>query len=175
MDHIKVPSNPAHPHPKVAFLVHEYQGGPFQGYPERCGIPSRGYHETFWNDVPSESAAPVLQSWLFFGLLEEVLEDKVRIEDFTYEENGEKYLTTRRLPGRIEKWVQAVSTTDPDIKLARYKILRECQDIAQQTLLKVPESRQSLYFLHQISFLNCGINFHVTIASSSSLLKCSRA
>lgn len=144
MDHIRLPSDPAFPPLKVAFLGHEYWGGPFLEYPQRCKITSDDIYGTSGTNTSPDHVASFLQSWIFFGLLEEVLESKIAIENFTYEEEGKKYLTTARLPEIVENWVERCWTTSAGEKLTHYKVCEECLEKAAFTLQKLSAENEPL-------------------------------
>ncbi|KAL8788678.1 MAG: hypothetical protein Q9195_007179 [Heterodermia aff. obscurata] len=108
--------------PAIPYLGQErYDGGPFLDYPHRLGLPSLKDTGQFHRDATLSLAnkqyiaakapaelEPFFQNWLFFGLLNEVLGDSYRHEDFVttiLDDEGEKIIiTTEKLLSRLEEW-----------------------------------------------------------------------
>ena len=101
---------------------YEYDHGPFLEYPER-----RGWDFSLWrqhnffatsldlqawlkaNQKSVSSLPGFLQSWLFFGLLENALQSPVQVQDFTRRDSvGRLLLTTAALETHLHRWNDAV-------------------------------------------------------------------
>lgn len=140
MDHLCLPLRPALVPIKVPFICTEaYDGGPFLAYPERNGWqiaitnPGKIVVEVSKSgeQTPIEDAQAFLQTWLYFGLLHEVLGSSVRLEDFVRTcPNGEKVLSTIKLGPLVEEWsVQLISpesVADIDALNARLTSVYAC-------------------------------------------------
>ena len=72
MDHLLIPSNPEHDRIEVPLRVRDAYNGPFQSFATRHGWDMS---QLVSRDLSNDQIAAVkclLQTWLFFGLLEEV-------------------------------------------------------------------------------------------------------
>ena len=137
--------------PAIPYLCQErYDGGPFLDYPNRSGLPDIN---TSGNDRLTahlssvsrrflETALPAaleafLQNWLFFGLLNEVLGDLYRHEDFittsSDSENEKIIVTTANLITRLEDW-EARITQDKDSSMAVYEHIAKCLHLTHACL-----------------------------------------
>ena len=137
--------------PAIPYLCQDrYDGGPFQDYPHRSGLPDlniEGYFrvnpslslakQRFLAAVPRAELEPFLQNWLFFGLLNEVLGDLYRHEDFVDTfldgETEKTIVTTADLVSRLEEW-EAKIMQDKDSLMAVYEHIAECLTLAHACL-----------------------------------------
>src|ERR1700722_2034522 len=113
----------------VEYIVedeYDYEG--FFGYPVRQGwnrekLLRSGDFEG--KDVRKFES--FLQSWLFFGLLAEVLDVRVDAADFTYSPDGRsKLITTAKLPKFLEEWAEremAAQTQDRNPRMVRVELV----------------------------------------------------
>jgi ankyrin repeat protein len=93
----------------------EYDNKGFSGFPERMGWKHYESNNAL-HLVPADSVekspeehASVLQAWLFFGMLTEVLGIsgvEVKAEDFIREKGGRLLITTARLPAYLSQWAE---------------------------------------------------------------------
>lgn len=120
MDHIPRPSSRNYQgqihHPSTKLIANFHQGYPsilrFEDYPQKRGFSVIDLEFGKFLPKDAEGAAAVLQCWLFFGLLEELFQEPVAVEDFLAEDKGddlELFLSTRRLGEYIERWESKVS------------------------------------------------------------------
>ena len=137
--------------PEIPYLCQDkYDGGPFLDYPHRSGLPDLKIEwtlrinpslsidkERFLTAVPRAELEPFLQNWLFFGLLNEVLGDLYRHEDFvTTLLDGEiekTIVTTADLLSRLEEW-EANITRDKVSLMAVYEHIAKCLTLAHACL-----------------------------------------
>jgi hypothetical protein len=112
MDHVPYPPNPAVPLTKVPYICSdfdEYDGLGFIDYPVRRGWSS-AIGSTDWMDCTGIVAARRAQSWLCFGLLQEILGKGYEQAEFLlYDAEVACYwVNTSKLPDLVLKWSQAV-------------------------------------------------------------------
>jgi hypothetical protein len=107
MDHLILPENPIHGPVQVLLLSTEnYDGGSWDGYPDRQGwVPRTVGH---WQEIfqrPSTKFLAFLQRWLYFGVVESVLQEKIHISDFIQRggDSDSSILTTERLPALVQR------------------------------------------------------------------------
>jgi len=102
----------------VPYLVQApYCGDDYHSFPERegwalgeDGLWSRiGAAEVAGGPNDQSSLEAFLQSWLFFGLLTEVV-GSITIEDFMYQSShGDWYVTTEKLPQYLSSWAAPIT------------------------------------------------------------------
>lgn len=119
MDHLPYPKNPAWSLIEIPYLcaeLDEYDGLGFVDYPVRQGwaqIVKSGQ----WMDCPWEVAARRAQSWLYFGLLREILGADYNRDMFIRPNNtagGYNYLlNTKELPVLLSRWSRSVRKALP--------------------------------------------------------------
>jgi hypothetical protein len=81
----------------------EYDGLDFAGYPGRKRWDVDRLLKGDFQGFPPTSVAAFLQTWLYFGLMHEILNVKVRTADFIrIGYSGERWLTTEKLPGYLQ-------------------------------------------------------------------------
>lgn len=99
MDHILKPSNAIHDHIEVPYLADLYDGGPFATFLERRCL-DRDLLLRMWQDGSmDEFLLGLLQQWLFFGVLTEVLFLTPTISAFKRRnDDGRDVVYTRELP-----------------------------------------------------------------------------
>ena len=150
--------------PAIPYLCQDkYDEGPFLEYPHRSGLPDLKIEGTlginpflsiskrhFLAAVPRSELEPFLQNWLFFGLLNEVLGDLYRHEDFitTVLDGGTEktIVTTADLLSRLEEW-EATITQDKDSLVTVYEHIAKCLNLAHACLaIKYPDFDNDLKF-----------------------------
>ena len=63
---------------------------------------------------PTANIAAFLQTWLFFGLMHEILAVEIRTGDFIrIDISGKKWLTTKKLPNYLQHSDDRLRTTNP--------------------------------------------------------------
>ena len=128
MDHLPIPDDVI-PNPKaiVSYVcLKDYDGGPFLTYPTREGVthalPPDGnipggspyrQHERIY-PTPKQEQEDFLQRWLFFGLLNEILDHRWRPDILihpTEDNDGEtKVVSTLGLVETLDRWVADIQT-----------------------------------------------------------------
>ena len=150
--------------PAIPYLCQDkYDEGPFLEYPHRSGLPDLRIQGTlginpflniskqrFLAAVPRCELEPFLQNWLFFGLLNEVLGDLYRHEDFitTVLDGGTEktIVTTADLLSRLEEW-EAKITQDKDSLVTVYEHIAKCLNLAHACLtIEYPDFDNDLKF-----------------------------
>ena len=111
MEHLPLPHNSSFCPIRVPYIACPlYDGGSWQDFPQRHGwhvIPLQG--DTLFllhgKRRPIEETAGLLQSWLFFGLLQTILGDLYDAKDFVCErEEGIEVISTERLESLLQQW-----------------------------------------------------------------------
>lgn len=122
MEHLPLPNDPVNfGNEKIIFLCkEEYDGGSFLTYPIRKNksykipgdvsqIDTQSLHQ-----VPLEEVEAFFQTWLFLGLLQEVLRDLYKSEDFVAHTEvnllAVRVLSTSKLLGLIDSWISTTSS-----------------------------------------------------------------
>ena len=141
MDHLALPQDPILPLTKVPYLCTEHYDVtiPFLEYPGRKGKPwlvVEVGQVTFerQDDVSPTSMSELerfLQSWLFFGLLAEILGDIYDHDTFVTEslDTKEQILTTKDLQPLIEKRIAWIATLDKAVQKQLFEHAGKCIDI----------------------------------------------
>lgn len=126
MDHIPCPESDLWQHVRVPFLCQEnYDGLAFSDYPLRKGWQDTNSSAINFAQRSQEEQSAFLQTWLFFGMLVEVLGVSVAMEDFV--QNNQ--VTTRRLSKYTLQWYERLLYMSEDCR-------QECHRRAQQCLIK---------------------------------------
>src|SRR5271156_4282087 len=87
----------------------EYDGLDFAGYPSRKGYDVDRLLKSDFQGSSPRSVAAFLQTWLFFGLMHEILNVEIRTADFVrIDGSGERWLTTKKLPGYLQIFRQKI-------------------------------------------------------------------
>jgi hypothetical protein len=133
----------------------EYDGGPFLEYPQRSRVlPILSVGNTLPGNISylqrqqiqsiaKQEIEPILQTWIFFGLIQEVLGGICRPSDFiTVSDQGDEHrrvLTTASLVAILDLWVTQVQskTISP---LPTYDHIAKCLSLAFAVLTALPES-----------------------------------
>lgn len=140
MDHLALPRDPILPLTEVPYLCTEHYDVtiPFLEYAGRKGKPWMvvevgqvmfELHETVSPTSKSELAC-FLQTWLFFGLLAEILGDLYDHDTFVTKssDTGERILTTKDLQALIEKRIARVATLEKDVQKQIFEHAGKCID-----------------------------------------------
>ncbi len=150
MEHLPSPLHSLHSdQTKVPYVCNKsYDGGSFLTYPVREGkayiLPAasslrgqlslRQYEEL--HPTPKEELESFFQTWLFFGLVHEILGDLCSPQDFirASQEVPDKVMSTSNLISIIETWISKVINGDI---VATYDHLAECLRVTFAALLAV--------------------------------------
>ena len=155
MEHLPISKEPFRfthePIPYVCRVI--YDNGDFLTYPMRiealpalsAGGTSPGFlsdrYSRFLRSMSKQEIEPILQTWLFFGLLHEILGNLYRHEDFirdTEDADGHrKVLNTSTLVGLLDQWV--VQIQSKTIERPSYDHIAECLRLCWGVLYAVPE------------------------------------
>ena len=142
MDHLALPQDPILPLTEVPYLCTEHYDVtiPFLDYPSRKGKPwlvvqvGQVMFELLGNDSPASKSELecFLQTWLFFGLLAEVLGDLYDHEVFVTESSDtrERVLSTKDLQSLIEKRITWIATLEKSVQKQIYEHAGKCIDTA---------------------------------------------
>ncbi|KAL8798065.1 MAG: hypothetical protein Q9182_006989 [Xanthomendoza sp. 2 TL-2023] len=153
MEHLLLPRDVADHGPSLVPYAcrEEYDGGPFLTYPTRLGPSNTFALETqldydIIGRVPQASCAELesfVQTWIFFGLLTEVLGDFFVPSQYVtaasavdLDESHEQVLNTRELVPAVKKWMQQVqkSADTKEEKRSQYEHIATCLQLAFTTL-----------------------------------------
>ena len=148
MEHLLRPTSvPLPPPANIPYICqNEYDGGPFLTYPDRIGksyaVPNPGFKPAYlpyWqheqhNPTPKQELESFFQTWLFFGLVNEVLGEVCSQNDFIRvinDEKSSKDITTTQLLFAVDRWVQKVLN---DESKQSYDHVAECLCLANAAL-----------------------------------------
>lgn len=147
MDHLPaVPTRTVQGLQTVPFVCEKpYDDGPFLTYPIREGKPQIMYDEAnvpgqlpFWqyekfHPTPNKDLEAFCQTWLFFGLINELLGNICQSADFLRadEVGGRRTISTSRLPGLVEQMVRAIEDGSSTLT---YEHVAKCLRLTYATL-----------------------------------------
>ena len=149
MDHMPLPTDsPLTEQDDVPCLCQDdYHGIPFLSYPKHANRayvlpdPDQMTYQTYIrvHPMPVEEQDAFYQTWLFFGLLQEVLGKSYRHDDFVrtvQKQSGEvKLVTTSKLLPLLKQWVEKIQD---EFRISKdrslYKHFGECLQRASQVL-----------------------------------------
>ena len=123
MDHLPRPSSRnyqgddvRHPGTKLLSNVHDFHPYvPFEQYPVIRGFSLQSLSQGTFRSNDAGHAAAVLQSWLFFGLMEEAFQEPLKSSDFIDCSNGpDQFISTRLLSEYLERWKRLVEKCGTD-------------------------------------------------------------
>ena len=105
MEHLPPVSHPYKP-VEVPYLGGAYSGDDFAGFPEQHGWDICLLQEGNLHGRDSQATAQFLQTWLYFGLLREVLGFEIMMGDFIRngQESSSHYITTNKLRNYLQRW-----------------------------------------------------------------------
>ena len=107
--------------PYICTEVYDYDG-PWISYPAHMKINLSHLRFKAFRYYDRERMGSFFQNWLFFGLLQDILEIKVVTNDFIREdEKGHKFITTAKLPEHMQEWRQKMSGLSTADKLKIYR------------------------------------------------------
>lgn len=128
--------------------LNDYIGIPFLDYPSKANpnyqIPND--EQSAWFQAgPRPLGLPAfqsfLQTWLFFGLLQEVLSTSFRHKDFVHEISdgsiSRSVWSTAKLKDLLDEWTEP-ATDDQEFDLTRAEYLRRCFQVTYLALAAAP-------------------------------------
>lgn len=128
MEHIPLPHNCLFSPIRVPLIASPiFDGGSWQNFPQRHGwqvIPQQGGTLFLLHGErrPIEEIGRLLQSWLFFGLLQTMLGDLYDAQALTCErEKGVRFISTERLESLLHRWTIKV-TLEPDPTILKQQL-----------------------------------------------------
>ncbi|KAL8723901.1 MAG: hypothetical protein Q9181_007091 [Wetmoreana brouardii] len=157
MEHLPLPRDVAAPGPShVPYVCREdYDGGPFLTYPIRQGKAHvlvaveelRHRYDPSLILLPVVELEDLIQTWLFFGLLREVLGDSCKSSQFvqmTTATESPRIVNTSGLLPEIKAWVTDVqqSSCTKFEKQAQYDHIAECLQLTATVLHAVQHELQ---------------------------------
>ena len=160
MDHLPLPQDPILPLTDIPYLCTEQYDAsiPFLDYPRHKDKPwmtpnvgEQPYEqrEKFHPTPPSE-LEPFLQSWLFFGLLTELLGSFFDHDSFVSKSKKNTSLTivsTTVLQSSTEKWISCVKIKENTVQKALYEHACHCIELTWKVLRAVGPD-----FDHRVKF-----------------------
>ena len=148
MDHIPaVPSRTVEGLETVPYVCEKsYDGGPFLTYPIRENKPqilpdvADGPGKLPFSEYEKHHPTPVkdfeafCQTWLFFGLINELLGNICKSTDFVLTDKigDDKIISTSQLPGLVEQWVKSIEDSSSTMA---YEHVAECLRLTFETLM----------------------------------------
>lgn len=147
MDHLPVvPNGTVQGLETVPYVCEKsYDGGPFLTYPIRekmFGMVTNTVNagsDLFWDYlkrhlIPNKDFEAFCQTWLFFGLISELLGNICTSADFvrSNEAGKSRTISTSRLPALIEQWMTAV---EDGSSVMTYEHVAKCLRLTHATLL----------------------------------------
>lgn len=126
MDHLRHGNWPLRINVRVPYIgTEEYDGMSFSNYPQRKGWDKAWLFEhSSYGGRTLEQTAAFLQTWLYFGVLSEVLEIKVDEREFI----RDKEITTQELPRYLGDWKNREINLAPNDKIRRQIKIDLCLD-----------------------------------------------
>ena len=128
MEHLPLPHNSPFSPIRVRYIASPlFDGGSWQDFPQRHGwqvIPRQGNTLFLLHGQTRsiEETAALLQSWLFFGLLQTILGDLYDANDFVCErEEGVKFISTGILESLLRQWTLR-NTLEPDSTIVKQQL-----------------------------------------------------
>ena len=112
MDHLPTFSDTVGKYPRVPLLCRErYDNLPFAQYPSRRGYDLQRLYSGDFSQHPREDTASFLQTWLYFGTLNEIFKVvEVDLEHFIERDDLGFRICTKKLDGYITRWATQVNS-----------------------------------------------------------------
>ena len=151
MDHIPCLEGDLWQHIRAPFLCREsYDGLSFSEYPVRKGWQSVESDTIEFDQRSPDESSAFLQTWLFFGMLMDVLDIPVALKDFI--QDG--YVTTKRLSQYTYQWYERLSSMSEEYR-------QDHHPRAQRCLMKV---RDCCFTLLDESKPNCPLTSEICLS-----------
>ncbi len=159
MDHLPVvPNGTVQGLDKVPWVcTKSYDGGPFLSYPIRedrpeiipdaasAGKQLLSEYENL-HPTPNKEFEAFCQTWLFFGLINELLGNNCKSADFVRpDKDGDgEIISTSRLPGLVEQWMTSIENGSTTMT---YEHVAKCLRLTHATLMAArPDFNLSVKF-----------------------------
>ena len=134
MDHLPRIENPVYPPPRIPCLCQpqDYDGQGVVGFPERVGWKIDRDHGPVRMDENKrliESPAALLRSWLYFGMLYDVLQIgglDFDLRDFEQSIDGESFVTAAPLREYLDGLARGPEGARQEICHQRQELVRDC-------------------------------------------------
>lgn len=129
MDHLPRLNDPAHDFEVPCLCTEEYPYGglEFTTFPVRQGWNKAELLHKKLEERERRDAAAMLQAWLFFGVLTEVLVRPVNPDDFRrVNEHGQLVITTALLPLYLNSWIEAFTRLPDDVQERNVERASKC-------------------------------------------------
>ncbi len=105
MDHLPLPRHPCRVVEVSYFCGHEFGNLAFFQYPEKASVNIDAISRGIFKPYSAEAIAAFVQTWLFFGLLNQILNPKITHHDFVTEGRTVKQrINTSRLEPYVAQW-----------------------------------------------------------------------
>ena len=171
MDHFPPISHGYNPI-NVPFLGGEYDGEDFNGYPSRqCWDLGKLQTGDLQNKSPAD-AGKFLQSWLYFGMMHEVLGLRVPTTDFVRGSVSKKrFVTTHKLPEYLRSWKSQIdqerASGAVDVLTTRNKRAVACLTYAYNVWFNIGEEHRDRLVGPEI-----GLSIHILASNLEHALTC---
>lgn len=130
-----MPKNPAHSRTEVPLLRKEIYEGPFQSYHARNGWGNDRILKHDLSGEEIEDLKSLLQTWLFFGLLEEILGDLMKPSDWVREgSDGLDVISTAHLRSLLVDLHKSQELLPSATQQTRREHIDKCLKIAIDTV-----------------------------------------
>jgi hypothetical protein len=132
-----MPSNPPHPRIEVPYLCKEKYERPFESFPSRHGWGDGKLWKRELNAQEIEELKSVLQTWLFFGLLEEVFGERMRPSEWIRKgsnDRGHDVISTSHLRSRLADLHKDLELIQADARQSRRRHIDRCLEITIDNL-----------------------------------------
>ncbi len=137
MDHLPVIEDPAYPLPNIPCFCHvsDYDGRGMFGFPERVGWQIDRQNGPLRVDKEKsriETPEALLQAWLFFGLLHDVVQTgelDFDMSTFKQKVGDQSFVTLAALKGQLDRLANDAVRLDVESYLKRQKIVQGCFNI----------------------------------------------
>ncbi|KAI4113052.1 MAG: hypothetical protein LQ345_005895 [Seirophora villosa] len=157
MEHLHLPKNVVTPGPDpVPYMcTKDYDGGPFLTYPTRVGkssvLEDVSERRPLQPSISTAELEALLQTWLFFGLLKEILGDLFIASHFISVDpssgSSQRRLDTTSLNSIVQDWVERLlaSNDNKHQKQVQYDHIVECLQLTMLVL-------KSTNYIHRPDF-----------------------
>ena len=142
MDHLPQIKNLAYPLPTIPSLgrPQDYDGQGIMGFPGRVGWQidrERGPIQTDGIESAIQSPGALLQTWLYFGVMYDVLLIgglRFDMQDFVHAADSEVIVSSHPLIGHIDRLADCADTLPSEERQRRQKLVRDCLKIVMGIL-----------------------------------------
>ena len=125
MDHLPH-LNPSNAIEVPCIVEKVYDGQDFYTYPARNGWSMQDLLKGNLESRTPEETAAFLQSWLFFGILVEVIPIPVKMDDFIQKGLERSFITTKHLARYVRDWQRHVQESSPEQSKEEHAKINKC-------------------------------------------------